>query len=201
MSACIEDAAIPICMVGLLYALPGTELSHRLLAEGRLHADSDRLAGESDADQCTSGLNFVTARPRGAILADYRAILARINAPAAFFGRVRRLNRELDLSRQRQRRLDRRSWRELRAFARIGWRLGVRDREVRSQFWRTLATCLIHNPRALHGTMSFAALYLHVKSFSGFMDERLAAQIAALPLLPEALLAECPKAAEAHALA
>ena len=33
----IEDAAIPVCMVGLLYALPNTQLTRRLTKEGRLH--------------------------------------------------------------------------------------------------------------------------------------------------------------------
>ncbi len=181
MSQCIESAAIPMCMVGLLYALPGTALSHRLRAEGRLHPDSDRLTSDADADQCTSGLNFETKRPRGAILADYRSILRRINAPSAFFGRVRRLNQELDLSGRRPSRHPGRTWRDLRAFARIGWQLGLCDPEVRVEFWRAFAASLFRNPRNLRGTMSFAALYLHVKSFSRFMDQRLQARIEALP--------------------
>ena len=180
MVDCIEDTAIPMCMVGLLYALPGTALSHRLHAEGRLHADSDRLTHESDADQCTSGLNFETVRPRRAILEDYRSILRRVNSPAAFFGRVRRLNRELDLSGHRLRRPVREIGRDLRTFARISWQLGLRDRAVRGQFWRTLAASLLFNRRTFRGTISFAALYLHVGSFSRFIDERLEAQIEGL---------------------
>src|SRR6516165_8087448 len=35
----IEQATIPVCMVGLLYALPNTQLTRRLASEGRLHAD------------------------------------------------------------------------------------------------------------------------------------------------------------------
>ena len=35
----IEEAAIPVCMVGLLYALPNTQLTRRLASEGRLHAE------------------------------------------------------------------------------------------------------------------------------------------------------------------
>ena len=34
----IEEAAIPVGMVGLLYALPNTQLTRRLEREGRLHA-------------------------------------------------------------------------------------------------------------------------------------------------------------------
>src|SRR6266851_5570723 len=51
MIDCIEAAAIPFCMVGLLYALPNTQLTRRLAREGRLFAaaDATRLAGEDDA--------------------------------------------------------------------------------------------------------------------------------------------------------
>ena len=41
MVACIETAALPICMVGMLTALPNTQLSRRLEAEGRLNPDVD----------------------------------------------------------------------------------------------------------------------------------------------------------------
>uniref|UniRef100_UPI002611CE52 radical SAM protein n=1 Tax=Breoghania sp. TaxID=2065378 RepID=UPI002611CE52 len=60
----IEEAAIPVSMAGLLFALSDTQLTRRLEREGRLypgHAKSDGDLG----DQCTSGLNFDTLRPRG----------------------------------------------------------------------------------------------------------------------------------------
>ncbi len=191
MSDCIEDTAIPMCMVGLLYALPGTALARRLAAERRLHPDSDRLTGDSDADQCTSGLNFETIRPRREILTDYRAVLNRINEPGAFFGRVRRLNRELDLSRRKLRRPRSGIGRELLILARVSWLLGVRDNRVRGQYWRTLADSLRHNPRSFRNAVSFAALYLHVKSFSSFIDGQLGDQLAALrDLVPAAPAAQ-----------
>ena len=40
-TAFIEDAAIPVCMVGLLYALPNTQLTRRLAKEGRLFPNHD----------------------------------------------------------------------------------------------------------------------------------------------------------------
>src|SRR4029077_5278757 len=70
----IEEAAIPVCMVGLLYALPNTQLTRRLEKEGRLHPPVQREDVKS-ADQCTMGLNFETLRPRQEILADYVHIL------------------------------------------------------------------------------------------------------------------------------
>ena len=80
----IEEAAIPICMVGLLYALPNTQLASRLEKEGRLHPPPLREDLKS-ADQCTMGLNYATLRPRREILADYIRILERIYDPAAFW--------------------------------------------------------------------------------------------------------------------
>ncbi|MFL5301077.1 MAG: B12-binding domain-containing radical SAM protein, partial [Anaeromyxobacteraceae bacterium] len=53
MVACIEATGIPVCMVGLLYALPGTRLARRLQAEGRLHTDDYTIQHEEDGDQCT----------------------------------------------------------------------------------------------------------------------------------------------------
>src|SRR5262245_40040820 len=58
----IEASAIPMCMVGLLYALPNTQLTRRLASEGRLHADHE-IAATNGGDQCTTGLNFDTKRP------------------------------------------------------------------------------------------------------------------------------------------
>src|SRR6202035_5917821 len=59
----IEDAAIPVAMVGLLYALPNTQLTRRLATEGRLHPNLllDPAAG---MDQCTQGVNYETKRSR-----------------------------------------------------------------------------------------------------------------------------------------
>ncbi|MCW5744751.1 MAG: B12-binding domain-containing radical SAM protein [Alphaproteobacteria bacterium] len=92
MVDCIEATSIPWCMVGLLTALPNTQLTRRLEKEGRLLHD---VWGGSEADQCTGGLNFVTLRPKREVLADYRAVLQRVYEPAAFFARVRHVGRVL----------------------------------------------------------------------------------------------------------
>jgi hypothetical protein len=179
MIDCIEQAALPVCMVGLLYALPGTQLFRRLLAEGRLYADSDRVAADSDTDQCTSGLNYVTRRPRREILADYQAVLRHIYDPRAFFGRVQRTARVLDLSRHKLRRPLRYALRDLRSFARISRQMGLRERSVRVHYWRAILDCLARNPRAVRMVVSFAGLYLHIRPFARYLDERLTGQIEA----------------------
>jgi len=177
MVDCIEASNIPVCMVGLLYALPGTRLARRLLAEGRLQLDAHDVLAD-DADQCTSGLNYGTLRPRADVLRDYREVLSRIYAPAAYFGRARRTGRQLDRSGHKLRQPIGHVLRELRAFGRMAWRLGVRDPRVRVEWWRSIADALLHNPAALKIVVSFAALYVHLGPYAADLVERLDRQIA-----------------------
>ena len=58
MIECIEATGIPVAMVGLLTALPSTQLTRRLEKEERL---LPLIAKDMEhGDQCTAGLNFVT---------------------------------------------------------------------------------------------------------------------------------------------
>lgn len=187
MVDCIEATAIPVCMVGLLYALPGTRLTRRLAAEGRLHPDAHAVR-EEDADQCTSGLNYATRRPRTEMLADYREVLERVYSPEAYFGRVRRAVRQLDCSRHRLRQPLRHLWRDLRSSGRIAARLSLAGRRERRAFWGAMLDCLLHNPRALKIAASFAALFLHLGPFSRTLrkrlDRRIAEEAATLAAVP-----------------
>ena len=85
-------------MVGLLYALPTTQLTRRLAREGRLFPLSYAMQLDSvgAGDQSVAGLNFTTLRPRRDILQDYRTVLARIYRPASYWARVRTVARMLD---------------------------------------------------------------------------------------------------------
>ena len=60
----IEEAAIPVCMVGLLYALPNTQLTRRLAKRRPSARGHSARMPEAGIDQCTQGLNFDTLRPR-----------------------------------------------------------------------------------------------------------------------------------------
>jgi hypothetical protein len=55
----IEEAAIPMAVIGLLFALPNTQLTRRLAREGRLHANSEILP-KGTGDQMATGSNFET---------------------------------------------------------------------------------------------------------------------------------------------
>jgi radical SAM superfamily enzyme YgiQ (UPF0313 family) len=160
----IEEAAIPVCMVGLLYALPHTQLSRRLEKEGRLFAPPERKDLKT-ADQCTMGLNFKTLRPRQEVLADYAHILERVYDPGAYAGRLLRLARTLNNSgRKRQTRAahSRRSRGSLEMLHRILTNLP----EPREIFRTTLSHCMSDNPDSIRWIVALMALYLHVGPFS-----------------------------------
>ncbi|HEY1980440.1 MAG TPA: DUF4070 domain-containing protein, partial [Xanthobacteraceae bacterium] len=169
----IEDAAIPLSIVGLLYALPGTQLTRRLEKEGRLHSNHDLF---SPGDQCTHGLNFDPARPLRDILVDYKNILEHIFDPVAYAGRLDRLVSMLDRSGS-QRELPegdlRSKFGTMEKVHRIMGQLPMRER-----FWKTLTNCVKNNPRVMTSLMMLMAVYLHLGPYSRFiisaMDRRIA---------------------------
>ena len=177
MIECIEDTAIPVCIVGLLYALPATQLGRRLLREGRLFSGYDGPSPQDEGDQCTAGLNFATKRPRRDVLADYLAVLAAIYDPAAYFGRVRRVGRILRRGKRRFKAPRKYALRDLRAFVRLVWRLPNAGPGTARQFWKTMLDGAIHNPRALPFLVMLSALYLHHGPFSRQVIAQIARQI------------------------
>ena len=183
----IEETNIPVCMVGLLYALPGTQLTRRLVKEGRLHNGHDLMKVEQAGDQCTLGCNFDTKRPLRDILVDYKAVLDHVFCPTAYAGRLSRLAVMLDRS-DRCRDLPVGDMRK---------RLGGIDSvhkvmrtlpEVREPFWKIFVEVAKTNPGALRYIVMLMALYLHLGPFSkrviSEIDRRIAELDGMHPLRP-----------------
>ena len=74
----IQESAIPIAMVGLLQALPGTQLYRRLGREGRLVRDAN-------GNNIECNLSFIPTMSAQRLLDGYRPILKRIYAPEAYY--------------------------------------------------------------------------------------------------------------------
>ena len=70
----IQESAIPIAMVGLLQALPGTQLYRRLEREGR-------LLGAANGNNIDCNLSFIPTMSAQRLLDGYRSILKRIYCP------------------------------------------------------------------------------------------------------------------------
>ena len=94
----IQESGISLAMVGLLSALPNTQLTRRLKSERRLIDANHNWLTDPDAfyelrsneskDQTASGLNFVTMRDRIEIYRELRNIVQTVYSPEAFMSRV-----------------------------------------------------------------------------------------------------------------
>jgi radical SAM superfamily enzyme YgiQ (UPF0313 family) len=124
--AFISSLPLPRAMIGVLTALPGTQLWRRLEREGRLRASAT-------GDQFDR-TNFETTMPEEALVAGYRDLLASLFSADAFF---QRCERSLRMTPARAGSGVRRE--SLAAFARAIWGIGIRgEPERRRWFWRLL---------------------------------------------------------------
>ena len=197
--ACIADTNIPVAMVGLLTALPNTQLTRRLAHEGRLHAGFDTLPPDV-GDQCTAGLNFTTLRPRREVLADYRRVLAEAYDPAAFFARVRKLARGLKRPLYGPAKITRR---DLKLLARVAYRMTIQRPALARHFWPAFVDCARTNPRALQVLVMNMVIFLHLWPFSRHVIRELDSRIAEIDAgrwqEPELVVANDPLPAKAVA--
>ena len=178
MAEFIEEAAIPVCMVGLLYALPNTQLTRRLAHEGRLHANHDS-GPSTGGDQCTDGINFDPARPLRDILMDYRQILEAVYHPAAYARRVDRLMTMLDRSGQR-RELPVGDLRLKLPVLETVHRVVTAIPEAHDPFWRTFLNCAKRDPSSTQIAVAMIAAYAHLGPFSRRVIEAIDCRLAAL---------------------
>lgn len=147
--AFIQASPIPIAMVGLLMALPGTQLSGRLLKEGRLRR-------ETSGDQFDRP-NFDPAMDEEVLLKGYAELLAQLYEPAAYFARCE----AHALMAPKVPGATRVQARDLVQLAGIVWALGVR-RPWRRHFWRLLFVTLRHAPHNVRRAMVHAVLGEHM---------------------------------------
>ncbi|MBV9840287.1 MAG: B12-binding domain-containing radical SAM protein [Sphingomonadaceae bacterium] len=197
MAGCIRDTSIPIATIGLLTALPNTQLSRRLRKEGRLF-DHYRQSMTQSGDMGSAGLNFVTLRPRREVLLDFREVVATAYAPEAYFGRVRAMSRMLRPPMYRLEAILRGNiFRDARTVLRLAWMMTVRHPELARHFWGTLRDVLKHNPKAIDAALRTIAVFAHLYAFSRYLVEMVDNRLAAMdrgewqepqPFAPEPLL-------------
>jgi radical SAM superfamily enzyme YgiQ (UPF0313 family) len=161
MVGLIEDAALPVCMVALLSALPSTQFTRRLEREGRLHRDYEII----HFSNLNFRLNFETRRPAIDVMRDCQAVIRQIYDAPSYFGRVRRLARALNCHGPRTRMPIRR---DLYEASRLVWHAMVRDATMRTEVWKTVVDCLWHNPRSLRAVAKLSLVYLHLGPFSRY---------------------------------
>jgi uncharacterized radical SAM superfamily protein len=171
----IEDSAIPMSVIGLLWALPNTQLTRRLAREGRLHVNSE-FAPKGSNDQVASGLNFETKRARLEVLRDFRRVLATVYTPEAYCGRIDRLVSLLDCS-GRRREMPKGDIRAKIGTVNVVQEILRRMPEHRDRFWRTFTNCLNNNPGALRAVVTLMGFYLHIGPYTRYAIQQIDNQI------------------------
>jgi hypothetical protein len=140
-------------MVGLLTALPDTQLWRRLEKEGR-------LLDVSSGNNTDCSLNFVPKMNQSRLVEGYKNILRNIYNPKEYYQRA------LDcLSRFHQNRIEprRTPFREdLSAFFNIVLTLGIRD-PSRLQFWNYFYQLIRHHTRDFAHGLTLAAMGYHFR--------------------------------------
>jgi radical SAM superfamily enzyme YgiQ (UPF0313 family) len=151
----IRESAIPLAMVGLLTALPDTQLWRRLKREGRLLKES---LGQNTEDS----LNFIPRMERARLVEGYKKILRTIYSPAEYYQRA------LDcLSHLTQGPAPRGSnlLHDAAALGRIILTLGIRDR-ARADFWRYLRRATTSHRRNFAHAITLAAMGYHFRKLT-----------------------------------
>lgn len=184
LAACIEDCAITFAMVGLLVALPNTQLTRRLQREGRLIGADHRLVegpqqayglvlagGSAEGEDQSSGLNFVTTRDRVEIYREYQRLVAAVYAPRSYMDRVLRLTRALRIrSRHRPG-----AW-EWKRNLRGLWRTTTwmsRQPALRGLYWRNFFATLVQGLDRFELAQRLMSFYMHVHPMAQRLVERL----------------------------
>ncbi|MBN2537500.1 B12-binding domain-containing radical SAM protein, partial [candidate division WOR-3 bacterium] len=156
----IEEAGICLAMVGTLYALPRTRLARRLQEEGRLFHNGHKTVNSAAAiDQTTTGLNFVTQRPRVDVIQDQAAVLRHIYDPARYYEKVRKTATRLRPGYKHRVGFGE-TLKLARALVRVSVKAGF-SRRSGLLYWKTLLRVLLKNPAALDVVVNLAAMYLH----------------------------------------
>jgi radical SAM superfamily enzyme YgiQ (UPF0313 family) len=159
MISCIQDSGICMAMVGLLYALPNTQLTRRLEDENRLFQNSSKSINDNDIDQSTSGLNFVTNRPRVEIIKNYLQVIEHIYEPSNFYRRV--IYNGLKLKPDYKYKPDFLTLlKYMQSFFKVCRKVGF-NKQTGLLYWKMFFVILFRNPKGLEAAVNLAAMYIH----------------------------------------
>lgn len=167
-----------------LHALPNTALARRLEGEGRLFHEGVISNPDDDrTDTATSGLNFVTDRPRAEILRDLADVLDQLYLPHNHFARVDLTTKQLKTARKFRPPVKKLI--ELAGnFTEIVRLIGL-DREAAPHFWKSMARAALTNPGALEMVIGLAVMNANYARQSRSYVKALREQIAQVEAMGE----------------
>jgi radical SAM superfamily enzyme YgiQ (UPF0313 family) len=152
----IRESAIPLAMVGLLNALPDTQLWKRLEREGR-------LLGEASGNNTVCTFNFKTRMDPALLIQGYQTIMRTIYSPREYYQRALDSMKRTAQQFSEPQHYD--TINALTSLTRVLIRLGVFDGE-RKEFWRFITKTLITHRDRLAESLRLAAMGYHFRKLS-----------------------------------
>lgn len=153
----IRESAIPMAMVGMLNALPDTQLWKRLEKEGRL------LGADATGNNTIATVNFIPKMDVETLIQGYQRIMRTIYKPSEYYRRaldsLQRVPQDVPEAHQYH------GIKGIKAFVRIAFKLGVLDAE-RREFWRFfLEAARTHHDRMTE-LLRHAAMAYHFRKLN-----------------------------------
>ncbi len=153
----IRESAIPLAMVGMLNALPDTQLWKRLEKEGRL------LGDDATGNNTIATVNFIPKMDVDTLIAGYQRIMRTIYKPSEYYRRaldsLGRVPQDIPEAHQYH------GLKAISAFLRIAFKLGVLDAE-RREFWRFFLKALRTHRDRMTELLRHAAMAYHFRKLN-----------------------------------
>ena len=153
----IRESAIPMAMVGMLNALPDTQLWKRLEREGRL------LGDDASGNNTVATLNFIPKMEAEKLVNGYKTIMRTIYKPSEYYRRaldsLQRTPQEIPEAHQYH------GLKAMMAFMRIAFRLGVLDAD-RREFWRFFIEAAQKHQDRMVELLRHAAMAYHFRKLN-----------------------------------
>ena len=155
----IQKSGISMAMVSLLYALPNTQLTSRLISEGRLFPKASRSIDENVIDQTTGGLNFITLISRSEILKNFIRVIIAIYEPSNYYKRATFTG--LNIRPEYKHTPNFRTLLiNMHSFLMVCKKAGF-NTITGFYYWKMLFNVMFRNPKGTEAAVNLAAMFIH----------------------------------------
>lgn len=158
----IQETGIVVAMVGLLTALPGTKLYHRLKNE-------NRIIHESSGDNMDSSINFKTKIDKDFLASEYKKLLVSLYSVKNYYDRVYNFLKEYKYYNRGNLSFNANTiFYFISLFLKALYTLGIKDKN-RFYFWKMFFICASKYPTSLPKFITHAIYFVHFEKT--FADE------------------------------
>lgn len=167
-----------------LHAIPSTQLAARLKREGRLFEGGVKIEATDRTDTATTGLNFVTDRPRANILRDLANVLESLYTPKNQYERIALTARQLKPNHRYKPSLAKTLEMGL-TFTRIARTVGMNP-ATRGHFWPALVRTVLTNPSAIEMVVGQSVFHINYAAQAKSYVKAVREQVAQVEAMGEA---------------